>query len=398
MTMQRFNRGKLFLCFTCLITYVSLVLFTLINVRLPNIFAPPKRRVSTGSVPAWYEPNHRVRRRSLSLWKSDEIARAIEEQQNPVNCTSKPYMVLHHPASGLGSLVHVASAFLAHAWEQDHVLVLAPDFAAGWTDGQYCQGSHSLECFFQPLTACAPSGQLPAGAVTVDVGDEDVVNKIPKAWHDAFQRDVDLRSALPGADRDVGVKYWWRAQSAAYLLRLNARTSNHLTQQRKWLAEHGVIPMPLPPNTFSCHVRHSNKGIEMPLLDFATYGEAVRRTADAQRILNPYVFVSTEDPKVVDDARMTFGARALVVPYNRTNPSSLEAHMAGGANETLHGLLNLWISLESTYFIGQHGSNWNRLIDELRRIWPGESHDGCCTRYTEVGCGQPQCSVDTNNW
>ena len=398
--MVHLHRGRLFLFFTCVLTYASIVIYVLLWVHLEDVFVPPTRRVTTGSLPRWYEANHRVMgRRTLSLWKSDEVASAIAEHQNPANCTSKPYMVLHHSPSGLGSMVHVATAFLALAWERDHVLVYAPDFASGWTDGAYCAGRHSLECFFQPLSRCAPGGVLPEGARAVDVGDgEDVVNRIPEAWHDAFQRDWEIRAALPGADRDVGVKYWWRAQAAAYLLRLNVRTSNELTLRRRWLAEHAIVPLPLPANTFSCHVRHSDKGREMPLFDFVTYANAVHRQADAHRILNPHVFVSTEDPKVVDDARMTFGTRALVVPYERTNPPTLTAHMAGGANETLHGLLNLWISLEATYFVGQLGSNWNRLVDELRRVWPGEHHDGCCTRYIEVGCGQPTCAVNTDNW
>ena len=308
-------------------------------------------------------------------------------------------MVLRHSASGLGSLIHIATAFLALAWETDHVLVYDSDFAKGWTQGPYCEGLHSLECFFQPLSSCAPAGSLPPGARVMSVGDgEDVVNKIPHTWHDEFQLDAEDRRSMPGADADVGVKYWWRAQAAAFLLRLNERTAQHIRQQRTLLADTGSVPLPLPPKTFSCHVRHSDKGKEMQLLDFKVYAAAVRKEAAIRGLPAFHIFVSTEDPVVVEDALKEFGARALVVPYSRSNPPSLSAHMAGGANETLHGLLNLWVSLEATYFVGQLGSNWNRLIDELRRVWPGSRHAGCCTRFIEVGCGRPTCDVDTNNW
>jgi hypothetical protein len=331
----------LFCACMCINIYTLLSICTLLNVT-PGHVEPPVQRQPVGVLPPWYEADHRVRRQHLSAWRSDEVARDIDLHQNPSNCTSKPFMLLKHAPSGLGSMVHIATAFLALAFERDHILLYASDFAAGWTGGPYCAGKHSLECFFQPLSRCAPAGRLPPGATSYVVGfNEDVVNKIPKRWHDAFQSDAAARSELPGADQDVGVKYWWRAQAAAYLVRLNGATSDHLKLQRRRLAEQGAVPLPLPPDTFSCHVRHSDKSREMRLFDFATYAAAVQRTAEALQILNPHVFVSTEDPRVVDDARMTFGARALVVAYNRTNPQSLSAHMAGGAKETLHSMMKI---------------------------------------------------------
>jgi hypothetical protein len=43
------------------------------------------------------------------------------------------------------------------------------------------------------------------------------------------------------------------------------------------------------------------------------------------------------------------------------------------------------LALEATHFVGTRGSNWNRLIDELRTVWP--AHEiGCCNTYIEVGC------------
>lgn len=390
----------LFCACMCINAYTLFSICALLNVKPGSVKPPVPRQPVVVALPPWYDADHRVRHQRRSAWQSVEAARDIDRHQNPGNCTSKPFMVLKHSPSGLGSMVHIATAYLALAFERDHVLLYASDYAAGWTGGPYCAGKHSLECFFQPLSRCAPGGRLPPGATSYVVGfNEDVVNKIPKQWHDAFQRDAATRFEQPGANRDVGVKYWWRAQAAAYLLRLDATTSDTLKAQRRWLAQQGAVPLPLPPGTFSCHVRHSDKSREMQLFDFATYAAAVRRTAEARRISNPHVFVSTEDPRVVDDALMTFGARALVVvAYNRTNPQSLGAHMAGGANETLHSLLNLLIAVESTHFVGQLGSNWNRLLDELRRVWGGETHDGCCTRYVEVGCGQPVCRVDTLNW
>ena len=399
---RQLDQVRVCVFFTCIgVVYVCLVAYALLFVKLEDVFQLPHSQggLAPTRLPPWYAPGHVAVRQAASLWKTDEIARDIELHQSPSDCAARRYMRLRHSPSGLGSLVHIATAHLALAWERGDILVYGDNFASGWTDGAYCAGHHSLECFFQPLSRCAPGGQPPPGADVYDVHDgEDVVNKIPLQWHDAFQKDAAVRKALPGADQDVGVKYWWRAQAASYVLRLNARTASYLREQRVLLADQMAVPLPLPPDTFSCHVRHSDKGREMQLFDFSTYAQAVARVADANRVREPYVFVSTEDPRVVDDARATFGARALVVPYARTNPRTLNAHMAAGANETLHSLLNLWIAVECKHFVGQLGSNWNRLVDELRRVWVGGAHMGCCTRYVEVGCGQPVCAVETTNW
>jgi hypothetical protein len=50
--------------------------------------------------------------------------------------------------------------------------------------------------------------------------------------------------------------------------------------------------------------------------------------------------------------------------------------------ETFLGhLLQLLMSLEADAWVGTRGSNWNRLIDELRCVWV----DKCPHAYLEVG-------------
>lgn len=329
-----------------------------------------------------------------SLWKSQEVFDFIYAHQNPANCSGLTFMRMHHSLSGIGSLVHITTAFLALAIELNEVLIWDETFGDSWTKGDYCASSHSFECFFQPLSTCAPHNLLPDDAVIHDIFEnEDVVNKIPQMWHDAFQE----TQPSEGANRDVGVKYWWRAIAAAYIMRLNERTADQMVRMRDALHVARYIPWPLPLGSFSAHVRHSDKFKEMNLLNFENYAKAIRHAGKNGK--EPIVFLSTEDPKVITDAMNMFPDTLLYTPYERKNPQSLTAHTLRGDEETLHSLLNLWIALEATHFVGQLGSNWNRLIDELRRVWVGNYETGgSSTRFIEVGCEHLDCKVDTNNW
>jgi hypothetical protein len=44
-------------------------------------------------------------------------------------------------------------------------------------------------------------------------------------------------------------------------------------------------------------------------------------------------------------------------------------------------LLQLYMSLEADAWVGTRGSNWNRLIDELRCVWVPK----CPNPYVDVG-------------
>ena len=299
------------------------------------------------------------------LWRTADMQAAIAASQNPANCTAATYMRLMPVSSGIGSTLHGITAYLALAIERGQVLILHPNYGGGWVRGEYCDGECSYECFFEPLSRCAPGGVPPAGARVVDAANENVVHSIPRAWHDAFKRDAGVE-APDTPTRDV--KYWWRAQGAAYVMRLNSRTAAHLAFKRRALATEGHVPLPLPPDTYAVHVRHGDKHQEMKLYDAAKFLRAISAAGNGTTSAPRTVFISTEDPAVIAEAQAVSAAapaawRVLVVPWERDNAATLAA-ATRGADETLHALLNLWISLEATHFVGQLGSNWCRLTDE----------------------------------
>jgi hypothetical protein len=74
--------------------------------------------------------------------------------------------------------------------------------------------------------------------------------------------------------------------------------------------------------------------------------------------------------------------QVFYIPAERLN-SSPSANIAkfGAHEEFLRSLLNLMVALECDGFIGTRGSNWNRLIDELRSTWAGK----VAVPFVEVG-------------
>jgi len=161
-------------------------------------------------------------------------------------------------------------------------------------------------------------------------------------------------------------------------------------------------PFPFPPGTVSMHIRHGDKGIEMklvPTMDYVRAAEEVqyhlpvsfaRRTA----------FLSTEDPGAIAEASTAYEAGDVkgVGPYwtmfwydvprnNIDGRTQLTAFASGSkkqmsrAHLTRIWWLQLLMALECDAWVGTRGSNWNRLIDELRCVWVGK----CFNPYVEVG-------------
>ena len=104
------------------------------------------------------------------------------------------------------------------------------------------------------------------------------------------------------------------------------------------------------------------------------------------------LFVSSEDPSVFEDFKSIsellspdFTTDTWTVFYSnihRINGGPHEQLTAFGRRVMMHEwLLQLLMALECDAFVGTAGSNWNRLIAELRCIWI----DRCDTAYLEVG-------------
>lgn len=149
---------------------------------------------------------------------------------------------------------------------------------------------------------------------------------------------------------------------------------------------------PFPKGTINMHVRHGDKGIEMQLVDDKIYFTAAENlVVHAPISYQRTAFISTEDPNTIEYAKkeenlmLRNGWRYIWYDVPRINSNAPD--QLGKMNTIKKGVLtHIWwlqllMALECDAWIGTRGSNWNRLIDELRCIWVPK----CQNEYVEVG-------------
>ena len=198
--------------------------------------------------------------------------------------------------------------------------------------------------------------------------------------------------------------YWWRAQSAAYIVRPNAATRNEIAARRRRMFGGERIR----PGTISVHVRHGDKGEETELVEDGVYlrvAQELRHAqgnltlADTER-LRQQIFLSTEDPQTVAtfDAQPEWDVQS--VSLMRGAPADMTAleqtreimhTMMDPYEDMLNSLLNLDLALQCDAYVGTLSSNWCRLIDELRSTVRCKAH----VPYMDAQQGAPPYDV---NW
>ena len=124
----------------------------------------------------------------------------------------------------------------------------------------------------------------------------------------------------------------------------------------------------------------------MTLVPDAAYFDA----AEALVVNNPFrftraAFISSEDPGTVAAAQRERRGWAMTwfnVPRINSNGLDQIARLALPKGLLTHvWFLQLLMALECDAWVGTRGSNWNRLIDELRCVWVPK----CMQPYVEVG-------------
>jgi hypothetical protein len=114
--------------------------------------------------------------------------------------------------------------------------------------------------------------------------------------------------------------------------------------------------------------------------------------ADELVKLNPFgyrkvAFMSTEDPGSIEEMvahnlSNTWHWLWWDVPrLNSNGPEQLGLFNMRRGELTFIWWLQMFIALEADAWVGTRGSNWNRLIDELRCVWVPK----CQNVYVEVG-------------
>jgi len=206
------------------------------------------------------------------------------------------------------------------------------------------------------------------------------------------------------------MRYWWRAQSTAYLMRLNERTVSRVAELRWNISMmqyfpphahhhplHSRTQQTLPPGSISAHVREGDKGKELvnqKLPNISAYLAAAKRILRANPLgTSRLIFLSSENPENLNalrdftaspeghaGVRTTWYGLATAMPRHNSNGYS-QGTLYGTEFMMVRYLLQLLLALECDAFIGQRASNWNTVIDQLRCVWVPK----CAATFTEVG-------------
>ncbi|KAI8909389.1 hypothetical protein DFJ77DRAFT_513089 [Powellomyces hirtus] len=347
--------------------------------------------------------------------------RWIYEKQHPPKelCGEKKFLVSTGTQEiGLGAYLHKQGFGLGAALEGNLIYVLDH---VGTHEGKYEFADNcgtetkkitSLDCFTQPLSSCSVEDAVYGkNAWKFDEHEWERTNienqMYHKDWAPTYLKKK-LQEYFAGAELSPAFyKIWWRGQSAAYLSRLNAETSDLLLQARNdksihrtWLHANDErplagVPFPMPPGTMNLHVRHGDKATEMTLMPFKNYVDSAEMfSSQNPQMYMRRLFVSSEDPTVIEDAQRLPQQQSNVItspdahwqvftsniPRVNSGPYQ-QIRKYGASNMTRSWYLQLWMALECDVFFGTRASNWNRIIDEFRCIFV----DKCQLPYFEMG-------------
>jgi hypothetical protein len=341
----------------------------------------------------------------LTRWAQERIF----ENQYVSDCSGSEIMLTDGYESGFGSEIHVIGAMLGYSMEHKHTLVLGPSSCKAFTDSNAC--TQGCACLFRPITNCDYHSTLQSNPDATKISLGSI--QIGTTTHAHNQRQLlesskahfDVRNTVPTLFRNAlidkipsisgdQIKYWWRAQSAAFLMRFNNATveavaSLRHNSQMHYYTNRPSAPFPLPASTIAIHIRGGDKWREMTLIHATKYINAAIENirnmplSFSQRV----VFTSADDPEKLALAREQAEQENLTFAFThlprQDGGHSLSAWLQEGnkADRFYGHLLQLLMSLEADSWIGTRASNWNRLIDELRCVWV----DKCQNMFTEVG-------------
>ncbi|RPA77734.1 hypothetical protein BJ508DRAFT_212629 [Ascobolus immersus RN42] len=376
----------------------------------------------------------------------------IYERQHPQSCTKHPGgLVIQNKfpvdkAYGLGAVFQSVATDLAYALRTGRTLVYTnnPPGQRFITPSPEC--GHSLDCIFHKISSCSPFNSTTLGDNPRNVYlPASGAHPPPPSYYETNPESIPplLGYLLRRENPDIthpAMKYWWRTQAMAYVMRLNKKSLQHLYKFRTdSTKQHGIhvyqdasgqtkrkdVPFTFPlgassstrrfkadKSCWAIHVRHGDKSIEMALRPLESYLLPLQASIVTNPLssLSNCAFISTEDPEVLEQIK---DIHNLLPEFVKTRSvksgftyywsdifrinGSPEAQLTGFTGEDGNGGWNgvkgtrteltlMWLGQaimqgEAAGFVGTRGSGWNRLIDTLRCVW----FAGCNAPWIEVG-------------
>lgn len=137
----------------------------------------------------------------------------------------------------------------------------------------------------------------------------------------------------------------------------------------------------IPENMITVHLRWGDKRKEMKLVTQQEFVDAIDAIATTHNLTHPKVFVTTESKEALEKIEQYVKShKPTWTLYNygpsvfeskapsaamATSPMNMARHTGGIIGKA--SIIALLYAMESRYYVLTSGSNWSRLIDELRR-------------------------------
>jgi hypothetical protein len=275
--------------------------------------------------------------------------------------------------TGLGADIHIWSQNTCWAMERGERISSVGPWT--WLDRR-CNNNMPLGCYFRKLAT--PLCKQNAAVKTLPV-DAETAAKIYKK----------CKEVIPGNMTSTSV---FRQATTEYLFSggLSDLVLNEIQLQIRKVFGQDTTPVPL----ITVHIRWGDKAIEMDLATITEYVDAVHRILDRRRGRGQHdqpvhIFVSSEDPRALPSFRKSapdswsLYGDAMVDEMKAFRPK--DNSQFGGAVtaqsmsrvEGTSSLGSLAIAMEANEFVLVLGSNWSRLIDELRTAVIDPMCGGC---------------------
>lgn len=324
----------------------------------------------------------------LSLnWTSGEVhtpmGKTIRAHQSV--CT-KNYYLFHTNNWGMGSDLHTWTQAVCNSMQLGATLLeVSTNWI--WNDHAFCRsGPHvakktqPLGCYFNMEKHCPGSTAFP-----VRMSYNHSYDRCPKYIQDDRTRQIFRASAI---------EYLFSNLSS----RLVADAENEIPSV---FGDYGI-----PENMITVHLRWGDKAREMKLVSQAEYVDAIDKIARTNNITNPKVYITTESKEALDqielyvkknkptwtlynyqpsvfDGKAPKARHSIRGMHGGLEPSPMKMAERTGGVQGKASMIALLYAMESKYYVLTSGSNWSRLIDELRRT-KLDHKCGNCTQMIDL--------------
>lgn len=251
---------------------------------------------------------------------------------------------------GMGSDLHVWSQALCNSMQWGVSLNIA-NYTWIWNDAEMCGDStfnSSLACYFTKPNPC-PESQKP---VFINWGNK--FGNCQKYIQDDRSRALFRAAAMEYLFSRVSPRLYHAAENAAREI-FNMSTGGSI-----------------PNDMIAVHIRWGDKAKEMKLVGLEEYINAIKLVIANHSISQPSIYLVTENADAVEMVKKEISSLNsswkiyshghFLTDYERKQLGHrVPTGQIGKAN-----LISLLIAMESKYYVLTTGSNWSRILNELR--------------------------------